>query len=159
MRSICDSCWFTRSSRVRFQPARSAACACRPSPRRYGPTSCGGTPASRPSSVPRPAPAITNSTSRPRRNGRPIASIAIEAGCALRRRSAQRGSRRNQRLSATSCTPRWSCLRPVETSGVSVSRRSSKKPAAVNHTGRWRIRPASRISTIPIALRSNCPKA
>ena len=37
----------------------------------------------------------------------------------------------------------------------SASRRSSKKPAAGNHIGRWRIRRASRISIMPIALLMN----
>ena len=64
----------------------------------------------------RPAPAITNSTFRPRPNGRPINSAAIAAECALRPRSARLGSRCNR-------TPqRYTLQAALELDGLSICR-------------------------------------
>ena len=76
------------------QDERSAHAACQWRPRAA--MSFGGTPASRHSSALRRATAITNSTLRPRRNGRPIGSAATEAGCVLRPRSARPRSKCNR---------------------------------------------------------------
>ncbi len=122
------------------------------------PMSFGGTLASKHSSAARGVTAITNSTLRPRRNGQHIGSAATEAACALRLKSARPGSKCSRTPGCTRCKPRSTWIGPracgATLSGVSVSRRCSKKRAAANHIGLLRTRRASRISIIPFASRT-----